>query len=122
VVVLKVHHFGIEVSNLEESISFYINILNLEVGSKFQFMDEEIVFLSGNGLLIELIKRNLPTMKLTSTHLALEIENLEEMISHFKSKGLVPVEGPYQLSNGWKTVFYEGIDGEILEFLETKYD
>ncbi|WP_342541126.1 VOC family protein [Heyndrickxia sp. FSL K6-6286] len=106
---MKVHHFGIEVSNLEESISFYINILNLEVGSKFQFMDEEIVFLSGNGLLIELIKRNLPTMKLTSTHLALEIENLEEMISHFKSKGLVPVEGPYQLSNGGKLCFMKAL-------------
>lgn len=30
------------------------------------------------------------------------------------------IEGPYKLQNGWKTVFYEGPNIEVIEFLQVK--
>ena len=28
------------------------------------------------------------------------------------------IEGPFKLKNGWETVFYQGPDNEVIEFLQ----
>ncbi|MEH7223735.1 VOC family protein [Bacillus sp. JJ1566] len=109
---MKLHHYGLEVSNLEDSADFYKNHLGFQEELRFVFMEEEIVFLNLGGFRLELI-----ASRTFNTHICFEVSNLDKIMT--KLTGLRKVEGPYQLDNGWKTVFYEGPTKEILEFLQT---
>lgn len=42
---MRVHHYGIEVKDMEKSISFYRKALHFQVEEKVKFMEEDIVFL-----------------------------------------------------------------------------
>jgi hypothetical protein len=53
-----------------------------------------------------------------TTHLCFEVNDINQMITRFYDHGFEVIEGPYILRNGWQTVFFEGPDHEILEFLE----
>lgn len=104
-------------SNLEKSKVFYETFLDLHMIDRFQFMNEEIVFLKGKEVCIELIQ-NVKAQLTNPSHLAFEVEDITKCVLHFKEQGFSPSEGPYFLNNNWKTVFYEGPDGEILEFIQ----
>ena len=47
-----------------------------------------------------------------------EVDNLYEVMDQFDSNR--KIEGPYKLENGWETVFYEGPNQEVIEFLQVK--
>ncbi|MGE8206120.1 VOC family protein [Heyndrickxia sp. NPDC080065] len=114
---MKTHHFGIEVSDIEKSISFYETFLDLHRIKNVEFLNEEIVFLIGEGFQIELVKTD-DTITRTRAHLAFEVTDLMMTINGYKEKDFQPIEGPYFLKNGWKTAFYEGPNGEIIEFIQ----
>jgi lactoylglutathione lyase len=114
---MRVHHFGIVVSDLEVSVQFYKSFLGIQSRQLFSFMDERIVFMEGNGLLIELVSST-ESARPSSTHLALQVDNMKKWIKELQNKGFYPTEGPYRLENGWETVFYEGPDQEIIEFIQ----
>ncbi|GIN87039.1 hypothetical protein J6TS2_34250 [Heyndrickxia sporothermodurans] len=84
---------------------------------QFQFMNEEIVFLEGNGITIELIKAN-PENNVYAAHFAFKVNDLKKTIDDLKNKGFYPSEGPFIVENKWKTVFYEGPDGEEFELIQ----
>ncbi|MDQ0156961.1 VOC family protein [Robertmurraya andreesenii] len=109
---MQIHHIGLEVQNLEDSISFYKNEMGFEIENRFSFIGEEIAFLCLHGFRIELIEG-----QQESTHLCFEVSNLNEMMKQFSSVEIL--EGPYTLQNGWKTVFYKGPNNHIIEFLQT---
>jgi len=110
---MRFHHFAVEVENLEESITFYKKLLGLEMESRFAFMDEEIVFLASKNFRLELIA-NPEDVK--TTHICFEVNNLREVMTQFNPNQ--KLEGPYKLQNGWETVFYEGPNQEIIEFIQ----
>ena len=110
---MRLHHYGLEVENLEESINFYKKLLKVEIESRFSFMDEEIVFLASDDFRLELVETQ---EEIKTTHLCFEVNNLHEIIKQFDS--IQRLEGPYKLENGWETVFYEGPNQEIIEFLQ----
>ncbi|MEH7235912.1 VOC family protein [Bacillus sp. JJ1562] len=112
---MKLHHFGLEVSNLEDSVDFYKNHLGFQEEKRFRFMEEEIVFLTHGDCRLELIVSNT-----LNAHICFEVSNLDKMMTRLT--GLRKVEGPYKLDNGWQTVFYEGPTKVILEFLQTTND
>ncbi|MBL8994963.1 MAG: VOC family protein, partial [Spirochaetia bacterium] len=116
----------IATADLAGSIRFYRKMLGLKVEKRFRFEDETCVFLSHAGIRIELCGLNLtrtnrrrPAFSKNPTHLAMRVKNLGEWMKRLAKKNLRPDEGPFQLKNGIKTVFYRGPGGEILEFLET---
>ncbi|MFS0820939.1 VOC family protein [Bacillus sp. 1P02SD] len=109
---MKLHHYGLEVRNLEDSVNFYKAQLGFTEEIRFAFMEEEIVFLTLGEIRLELIASHT-----LNTHICFEINNLDRFIPTLT--GLRKVEGPYQLENGWQTVFYEGPSKELLEFLQT---
>jgi lactoylglutathione lyase len=117
---MRFHHYGLEVQDLQASTDFYMDLLGLMPIRKLEFMDEKLVFLASEGFQIELIsKRSKTCLKRSShVHICIETARLEEMISKFSERGYPPAEGPYLLENGWKIVFYEGPDHEVIEFLE----
>jgi lactoylglutathione lyase len=115
---LRIHHYGIEVKDMEASKKFYQKILGLNHEKVVKFKGEELVFLSSKSLCLELIPREQESSHEQSTHLCLEVTDIYQIIKGFSENGVEVLEGPYTLSNGWKTVFFEGLNHEILEFLE----
>jgi lactoylglutathione lyase len=113
---MKLHHLGMEVNDLERSILFYKTLLGLHFIKRVRFLKEELIFLQGEGLTIEFIQKETPLP--SSSHLAFHTESIYKTMLGLEDKGIYAMEGPYTLNNGWRTVFYEGPDGETIEFIE----
>ncbi|MBT2644546.1 VOC family protein [Bacillus sp. ISL-41] len=111
---MRLHHFGLEVTNLEEAINFYTDLLGLELESRHSFLGEEIAFLASSHFRLELAFHPHST---NSAHICFEVSDLQQVINTLGSIQIA--EGPYKLDNGWETVFYEGPNQEIIEFLQT---
>jgi catechol 2,3-dioxygenase-like lactoylglutathione lyase family enzyme len=109
------HHVGIYVANMEESIQFYKTVLPIQQEEKWLWNDTELVFLKGKGFLIELIPER--RTQIQNTHIAFSVKSVADKIQELKHYGIQPSEGPFHLENGWETVFYEGPDGEEIEFI-----
>ena len=110
---MRFHHYGVEVANLEQSMAFYQNLLDLKIETRFTFMEEEIAFLTSEDFRLELIETP-ENGKIA--HLCFEVTDLQELMNQLDDS--TKLEGPYQLQNGWKTVFYEGSSREIIEFIQ----
>ena len=80
------------------------------------FMGEEIVFLVLGDFRLELISGQQKTDK--ATHICFEVSDLHEVMKRFDD--IRKIEGPYKLENGWETVFFEGPDRRVIEFLQIK--
>lgn len=111
------HHIGIYVTDLEKSLQFYETILPVEEKETLNWNGIELVFLSGEGFVLELIPATLPDSR--TTHIAFEVENVKAKINELHQSGITPSEGPYNLENRWQTVFFEGPDGEEIEFIQS---
>ncbi|MBY0096041.1 VOC family protein [Mesobacillus maritimus] len=115
---MRIHHYGIEVNDLEISREFYQKMFQLNQESVVEFQGEDLIFLSSNTFCLELIPQKQKRNPEQTTHLCFEVKDIKQMITRFNGHGFEVLEGPYILSNGWQTVFFEGPDHEILEFLE----
>ncbi|ETI69214.1 VOC family protein [Neobacillus vireti] len=113
---MRFHHYALEVNNLEKSIAFYQKYLGFLEESRMFFMGEEIVFLILGDFRLELISGHQLSDK--TAHICFEVSDLAKVISRFDAS--LKIEGPYKLENGWETVFYEGPNQEILEFLQVR--
>jgi lactoylglutathione lyase len=111
-----IHHIGIYITDLEKSLQFYETILPVQNKETMNWNDKELVFLNGEGFSLELIPSTLPDSK--TTHIAFALECVETKIKELLQLQIAPSEGPYTLENGWRTVFYDGPDGEEIEFIQ----
>ncbi|WP_419393064.1 VOC family protein [Cytobacillus praedii] len=115
---MKWHHSGVSVSHLQDSIQFYIQQFGFSFEQYLMFQEDKIAFLRNEDVRIELIESEESPRSLHSIHTAWQVEDIEDWIRQLKRKGLYPTEGPYTLSNGWITVFYEGPDHETIELIQ----
>ncbi|EKN69133.1 hypothetical protein BABA_11181 [Neobacillus bataviensis LMG 21833] len=113
---MRFHHYALEVKNIEEAISFYKRYLGFQEENRMLFMEEEIVFLVMGDFRLELISGRQAVEQMA--HICFEVSSLCEVMDRFAD--VRKIEGPYELDNGWNTVFYEGPNREIIEFLQTK--
>ncbi|MDM8533491.1 methylmalonyl-CoA epimerase [Clostridiaceae bacterium HSG29] len=96
---LKIDHIGIAVKNLEETITFYRDVLGLEVGGteiveeqkvKVAFLpvgDSEVELLEStteDGPIAKFIEKNGEGLQ----HVAFKVENIKEAIEYMESKGM----------------------------------
>lgn len=114
---MRFHHFAIEVKDLESSIAFYQKNLGLREEGRLLFQKENIVFLTNKHFRIELIEGGQQNAA-QGVHICLEVDSLREVSNYFSENGISAIEGPYKLDNGWETVFYQGPDNEVIEFLQ----
>jgi lactoylglutathione lyase len=110
------HHIGVYVTDMERSKTFYETILTVKTREKLRFHDTELLFFKGEGFQLELIPDERSQSR--TAHIAFAVSSVKAKIQELKQVGLNPSEGPYLLSNGWETVFYEGPDGEEIEFIQ----
>lgn len=124
----RVEHVGIMASDMEESIRFYETLFQFKLRVRVNNGQKEIVFLSHDGLPgfeIELI-RDLQLTTLYAehglvNHLAFVVDNIEQVISYCKQKGIVfETNEPKRGINDRKTIRFRGPNGEILQLVEER--
>ncbi len=120
----RVHHLGVFVSNLEGSVKFYTEIVGLKVR---ETTDTGFAFLCADTYhhclgLIERPEDMTPAPRGSSClhHLAIELENQEELlraVEFLKSKGVEIVHGPGQwaAAGSHKDVYFLDPDGNWVE-------
>jgi len=122
----KLLHTRMRVSDLEETIKFYTEVLGLKVverhqsprGSKLAFLevpgsDEQIELCSFPSSGSVQVQEDL-------VHLAFQVENLDETIADLKTKGVEITDGPTVTSSGNRFAFIDAPDRYEVELIEVK--
>lgn len=116
---MRLHHIGMNVKSLERSKEFYQSHFGFKEEMVLKWGSENIMFLKKGDCRLELIEESGEGGSTCAfLHIALEADDLEKEVESVKKKGLVPVEGPLLLENGWNVAFFFGPDGEIIELIE----
>jgi len=115
-------HIGIFVKDMQSSIAFYQK-LGFALDKEEQ-VSVRLAFLSAGNCLIELIEQTpdfTPRAAGQIDHIAVTVEDIDDAVADAKSNGIdidttaisfAPILG------GIRNVFFEGPDGERLEFFE----
>ncbi len=120
-----IEHTGVMVSNMDDSIAFYTEVLGLKLLDRFDHtsVPVELSFLGvDDKVLVELIAGY--TGEVTNEgkvhHIAFSVRNIEEKYEVLKEKGVTMKDKEItELPNG-KYFFFYGPDEESLEFFESK--
>ncbi|HJS66517.1 MAG TPA: VOC family protein [Nitrospiraceae bacterium] len=122
--VKKLLHTRMRVSDLDQTIRFYTNILGLEVlerktsprGSQLAFLkvpnSEELIELTS------FLPSGPVTVQEDLVHLAFQVESLDETIASLNAKGVKVTDGPTQTSSGSRFIFIDAPDGYEVELIE----
>jgi methylmalonyl-CoA/ethylmalonyl-CoA epimerase len=129
--VKKIHHIGIAVKNLDESLHFWKDIVGFPLTTMELIPSHkvQVAFLSIGESDIELLtplEGNLPMENLIREkgggldHLCLEVDNLDEVINELKQNRINLVDETPRLLPGRKIAFVDpsSADGVLLEFYE----
>ncbi len=117
-------HTRFRVSNLEETLRFYTEILGLTIvrhhasprGSKLAFLS-----VPGSAEEIELCEYPASgpvAVQEDLVHLAFEVDDLQATLLHLKSLGVSITEGPTLSSSGNRFAFIEAPDRYEIELIE----
>ena len=122
----KYLHTRFRVSDMDKSISFYQDILGMEViEEKTSTRGSKLVFLKFPGIGCNLELCSFPNSGLVHVpedlvHLAFEVKNLEDSISRLNAAGIPITEGPLESSNGTRFIFTEDPDKYEIELMHYK--
>mgnify|MGYP001951454819 CR=1 FL=1 len=117
---MKFHHFSITVPHLPSAIQFYQNVFQAKILLYLEEWEEKIAFIQIDTLTIELIEDASAEEKVNDRHLCFQVDDIHSIASKLEKFEMFLLEGPYELKNGWTTVFYQGKHGEIIEFFQIK--
>ena len=142
--ITSVNHTSFTVSDLDRSISFYRDLLGMELmslaGRDPAFVEKvtgipganlKVAYLQAPGHRLELIqyfsppgkKLELQTNNVGCAHLAFNVDDLPKMYADLKAKGVHFKSAPLEVSagpnKGTLTVYFTDPDGITLEFLQT---
>jgi lactoylglutathione lyase len=122
--VTKLLHTRMRVSDLDQTIRFYTEVLGLEVL-------ERKVSPRGSHLAFLKVPNSEELIELTSfppsgpvkvqedlVHLAFQVENLDDTIASLNSQGIKITDGPTQSSSGSRFIFIDAPDGYEIELIE----
>ncbi|HXT65524.1 MAG TPA: VOC family protein [Nitrospiraceae bacterium] len=122
--VKKFLHTRMRVSDMEQTVAFYTNVLGLEVL-------ERKVSPRGSHLAFLKVPNSEELIELTSfppsgpvrvqedlVHLAFQVESLDATIASLNAKGVKVTDGPTQTSSGSRFIFIDAPDGYEVELIE----
>jgi len=122
--VKKLLHTRMRVSDLDQTIQFYAEVLGLEVlERKTSPRGSQLAFLKvpNSDELIELTSfppSGPVKVQEDLVHLAFQVENLDETIVSLNAKGVKVTDGPTQTSSGSRFIFIDAPDGYEVELIE----
>ncbi|MCZ6802109.1 MAG: VOC family protein [Nitrospirae bacterium] len=122
--VKKLLHTRMRVSDMDETIKFYCEVLGLEViERKVSPRGSHLAFLAvpNSDELIELC--SFPAsgpvhVDEDLVHLAFEVDNIDETIQDLTNKHVPITDGPTQSSSGSRFIFIDAPDGYEIELIE----
>jgi catechol 2,3-dioxygenase-like lactoylglutathione lyase family enzyme len=144
------HHIGITVSNLEDGIAFYHDVLGLPIVSPpspvFDHPElgpavgvpgaalRQVNLALADGTVLELleyssppspVERPLPQNALGAQHVAFHVDDVEAEKARLEARGVV-FNGPVTVVDegvlaGWRWVYFSDMDGNALELVEVAY-
>ena len=122
--VKKLLHTRYRVSDLEKTVSFYRDVLGLEeVKRHTSGRGSQLVFFKAPGSeeLIEICKfdQSGPVQVGPDlTHLAFEVDDIEEFAKHSAALGYPLSDGPHKSSNGGAIAFIDAPEGYEVELIQ----
>ena len=122
----KYLHTRFRVSDMDKSISFYQDVLGMEViEQKNSPRGSKLVFLKFPDMDCELELCSFPDSGSVHVpedlvHLAFEVDDLEVCIEKLNAAGVSITEGPLETSNGTKFIFTEDPDKYEIELMYHK--
>ena len=122
--VKKLLHTRMRVSDMEQTIRFYTDVLGLEVlERKTSPRGSHLAFLKvpNSEELIELCSfpsSGPVTVQEDLVHLAFQVESLDETIRALATKGVKVTDGPTASSSGSRFIFIDAPDGYEIELIE----
>jgi lactoylglutathione lyase len=126
--VKKLLHTRMRVSDMEQTIQFYTDVLGLEVlERKTSPRGSHLAFLKvpNSEELIELTSfppSGPVTVQEDLIHLAFQVENLDDTIASLNAKGIKVTDGPTRTSSGSRFIFIDAPDGYEVELIERPLD
>jgi lactoylglutathione lyase len=123
----KIEHVGIKVKNIETSISFYKDLLGMELFEILKPNDTVTLAFLGfqsQNVVIELIEGSDSDLANEGkvSHLAFTVDNIEVEVQRLKNLNIALKS--YEIStlpNGSRFIFFEGPDKESLELFEPSH-
>jgi lactoylglutathione lyase len=122
--VKKLLHTRMRVSDIQQTIDFYTNVLGLEVlERKVSPRGSHLAFLKvpNSEELIELCSfpsSGPVTVQEDLVHLAFQVENLDDTIEQLGAKQIRITDGPISTSSGSRFIFIDAPDGYEVELIE----
>jgi lactoylglutathione lyase len=122
--ITKLLHTRMRVSDMDETISFYTQVLGLEVMErKVSPRGSHLAFLKvpNSEEMIELCSfppSGPVTVQEDLVHLAFQVENLDDTIAALNTKGIPITDGPTRTSSGSRFIFINAPDGYEVELIE----
>jgi lactoylglutathione lyase len=122
--VTKLLHTRMRVSDMEQTIAFYTEVLGLEVlERKTSPRGSHLAFLKvpNSDELIELTSfppSGPVKVQEDLVHLAFQVESLDDTIASLTVKGVKITDGPTQTSSGSRFLFIDAPDGYEIELIE----
>jgi lactoylglutathione lyase len=124
--VKKMDHVGVYVNNLEKALTFYQDVVGLELKDRFTIANGEVTlaFLGFNGsdeTELELVyggNPNLPNEGKVN-HIAFLVDDINEEYKRLKELDVSFIRDEVvTLPNGYRNFFVHGPDGEKVEFFQ----
>jgi lactoylglutathione lyase len=122
--VKKLLHTRMRVSDMDQTIAFYTDVLGLEVlERKTSPRGSHLAFLSvpNSDELIELCSfppSGPVRVQEDLVHLAFQVESLDDTIASLNQKGIRVTDGPTKTSSGSRFIFIDAPDGYEVELIE----
>jgi lactoylglutathione lyase len=122
--VKKLLHTRMRVSDMDQTIAFYTDVLGLEVlERKTSPRGSHLAFLRvpNSEELIELCSfppSGPVKVQADLVHLAFQVENLDDTIANLNKKGIPVTDGPTTTSSGSRLIFIDAPDGYEVELIE----
>jgi lactoylglutathione lyase len=122
----KLLHTRYRVNDLERTVTFYRDILGLtEVRRHKSPRGSELVFLKSAGSQEEIELCHFPgsdsvQVQPDLTHLAFEVESLDEFAKHLAKHGLKFSDGPTTSSSGSTFAFVDAPEGYEIELIQNR--
>ena len=120
--VMKFCWVTINVSNMEESIKFYKDLIGLEILDRFTpYEGVEIVMLGEeNGTMVELISNQTTKLKSKGISIGFKVDSLEESIENMKNNGVKILTEPVSPSPNLEFYFVEDPNGLEIQLIKMK--
>ncbi len=117
-------HVRYRVNDLEKSVNFYTEVLGLEEARRHTSpRGSQLCFLKlpGTDAMIELCQFEASgdvEVCEDLTHLAFEVDNIEDFAKHAESKGYPLSDGPTQTGSGSTIAFIDAPEGYEIELIQ----